>query len=309
MSMPNYKPKTCKQCGTKFAPTASTARYCSDECRKQVQRRRCRRYYHSNPERNKERVAQKRIERQRRAKRKLQKECEHCGATFQAPNHKYAFCSDECRKIVRRQKQNASRVARRRQNTKKCKECGSTFTPNAKTRIYCTRECYEQAEKRRTKAAIQKWRDAHPEYDRQYYQANVQKYRERARRWRENNREHRREMRRKWAALNPDKVSERVARRARVELEGNATTELIEAKWDASDKTCCLCGEPIDCTLPPRHRMSRTLEHLTPICRGGRHDIENLGFAHFSCNASKKDKTLEEYKAWLAQQRPQDERS
>lgn len=42
--------------------------------------------------------------------------------------------------------------------------------------------------------------------------------------------------------------------------------------------------------------MSRTLEHLTPIARGGRHDIDNIGFAHYGCNASKQDKTLEEYR-------------
>ena len=45
--------------------------------------------------------------------------------------------------------------------------------------------------------------------------------------------------------------------------------------------------------------MSRTIEHLTPIARGGRHDIDNIDFAHYSCNASKRDKTLDEYRDWL----------
>nr|DAK85120.1 MAG TPA: HNH endonuclease [Caudoviricetes sp.] len=49
------------------------------------------------------------------------------------------------------------------------------------------------------------------------------------------------------------------------------------------------------------HRQSRTLEHLTPIARGGTHDIDNLDFAHWSCNASKGTKTLEEYREWLKQ--------
>lgn len=47
--------------------------------------------------------------------------------------------------------------------------------------------------------------------------------------------------------------------------------------------------------------MSRTLEHLTPIVRGGRHDIDNLDFAHFRCNSSKNSKTLEEWREWLKQ--------
>ena len=48
--------------------------------------------------------------------------------------------------------------------------------------------------------------------------------------------------------------------------------------------------------------MQRLTERLSPIARGGRHDIDNLAFAHLSCNASKGAKTLEEYREW--QKRP-----
>lgn len=88
------------------------------------------------------------------------------------------------------------------------------------------------------------------------------------------------------------------ARKAKAELEGNATPKLIETKWEAGDKTCILCGEPIDPTLKAPHNMSRTIEHLTPIARGGRHDIDNINFAHYGCNAQKQDRTLEEYREW-----------
>ncbi len=46
--------------------------------------------------------------------------------------------------------------------------------------------------------------------------------------------------------------------------------------------------------------MARTIEHLTPIIRGGRHDLDNIDFAHRACNTRKRDKTLEEYRAWQA---------
>ena len=75
---------------------------------------------------------------------------------------------------------------------------------------------------------------------------------------------------------------------------------IIEAKWEDGDKTCILCDNPIDPTLKAPHPKSRTLEHLTPIARGGRHDIDNIAFAHYSCNASKRDKTLNEYRSWQA---------
>lgn len=100
----------------------------------------------------------------------------------------------------------------------------------------------------------------------------------------------------KWRANNPDKAGAYNARRAQAELEGDATPQLIEAKWEASDKVCILCGEPIDPTLKAPHRMSRTIEHPTPIARGGRHDLDNIDFAHYGCNAQKQDRTLEEYR-------------
>ena len=103
----------------------------------------------------------------------------------------------------------------------------------------------------------------------------------------------------RWAIRNPDKVAAFRVRRAQAELEGNATRELINAKWEASDKTCCLCGARIDDTLDSPHPMSRTLEHLTPIARGGRHDIDNIDFAHRTCNTKKGPKTLDEYRDWV----------
>lgn len=105
----------------------------------------------------------------------------------------------------------------------------------------------------------------------------------------------------RWAVRNPDKVAAYRARRAQAELEGNATRELIDAKWEASNKTCCLCGARIDDTLDSPHPMSRTLEHLTPIARGGTHNLDNIDFAHRACNTKKGPKTLDEYRDWVKQ--------
>lgn len=88
----------------------------------------------------------------------------------------------------------------------------------------------------------------------------------------------------KWRANNPDKAGTYNARRAQTELEGDATPQFIEAKWEASNKTCILCGDPI--------------EHPTPLIRGGRHDLDNIDFAHYGCNSSKGAKTLEEHREW-----------
>ena len=103
----------------------------------------------------------------------------------------------------------------------------------------------------------------------------------------------------RWAIRNPDKVVAYRVRRARAELEGNATRELINAKWEASNKTCCLCGTRIDDTLSSPHPMSLTIEHLTPIARGGTHNLNNIDFAHRTCNNKKGAKTLDEFREWM----------
>lgn len=46
---------------------------------------------------------------------------------------------------------------------------------------------------------------------------------------------------------------------------------------------CWLCHEYIALNQVP------TIDHLVPISKGGRHNIENLRLAHRSCNAQRGD--------------------
>lgn len=54
-------------------------------------------------------------------------------------------------------------------------------------------------------------------------------------------------------------------------------------------------GESINPDLKSPDPMSLTVEHKVPIARGGRHDIDNIDFAHRVCNSSKGARTTEEY--------------
>lgn len=181
---------------------------------------------------------------------------------------------------------------------KACAWCGTEFTPTAPRATYCTPECFKAKNRER----MRKYREANKqrlhEHRRKYDEANRERIRERDRAWRNANKETANESIRRWRANNPNKVGAAAACRAKAELEGNATPKLIETKWEAGDKICILCGEPIDPALKAPHNMSRTIEHLTPIARGGRHDIDNIDFAHYGCNARKQDRTLEEYREW-----------
>lgn len=237
------------------------------------------------------------------------KACAWCGTEFTPNSARSKYCTPEHYEDAHRKQALDRYYENRRKDPAAIREHDRAYYEANKEHIR------KQARKR-YKANIE---HIHKR-DRTYRQANREKIQRQARAYYENNKAHileysrtysrewrtanperEREQRRRWRANNPDKVGKAAARRAQAELEGNATPKLIEAKWQTSDKTCILCGNPIDDTLPARHHMSRTIEHLTPIARGGRHDIDNIDFAHHGCNAKKQDRTLEEYREWREQ--------
>lgn len=236
------------------------------------------------------------------------KACAWCGTEFTPNSARSKYCTPEHYEDAHRKQALDRYYENRQKDPAAIRERDRAYYEANKERIH------KQASKR-YKANIEHIRKR----DRTYRQANREKIQRQARAYYENNKarileysrtysrewraanpEREREQRRRWRANNPDKVGKAAARRAQAELEGNSTPQLIEAKWEAGDKTCILCGDPIDDTLPPRHPASRTLEHVTPIVRGGTNDIDNIDFAHHSCNSSKGAKTLEEYRAWQA---------
>ena len=55
---------------------------------------------------------------------------------------------------------------------------------------------------------------------------------------------------------------------------------------------CFYCGVTFD---PSIKRRTATIDHKTPECRGGRHNLENLVRACDGCNGRKGEMTAEEY--------------
>lgn len=54
---------------------------------------------------------------------------------------------------------------------------------------------------------------------------------------------------------------------------------------DGSD--CRLCGDPVDMTLVYPDPMSKSVDHVVPLSRGGAHEPSNCQLAHLRCNISK----------------------
>jgi 5-methylcytosine-specific restriction endonuclease McrA len=54
---------------------------------------------------------------------------------------------------------------------------------------------------------------------------------------------------------------------------------------------CWLCGHGIDLQAEPRTKWSFSVDHVTPLSRGGDPlDRANARTAHYGCNSSRKDR-------------------
>lgn len=59
----------------------------------------------------------------------------------------------------------------------------------------------------------------------------------------------------------------------------------------ATSSICGICGKPVDPELKYPHPLSRCIDHIIPVAKGGHpSDIDNLQLAHFICNTEKSDK-------------------
>ena len=137
------------------------------------------------------------------------------------------------------------------------------------------------------------------EYQRRYYQANREKRKRQAAEWYAANAERRREQNRAWYAAN--KARSYANSRAWIEANREAYTEVmrrrrariaavtvgdvdLDALWTGA---CGICQMPMDRELKHPDPMSKSVDHIVPISRGGTHEQSNLQWAHLVCNISK----------------------
>ncbi len=74
-----------------------------------------------------------------------------------------------------------------------------------------------------------------------------------------------------------------------------AQFESNKLKIYASQKNCGICGKPVDFSLKFPHPLSRCIDHIIPVAKGGHpSDITNLQLAHMTCNRRKSDKLMPE---------------
>jgi len=67
------------------------------------------------------------------------------------------------------------------------------------------------------------------------------------------------------------------------------TTDIIQR----DGTQCAGCHTPIDLTLEYPSPMSKSIDHITPISKGGMHTLDNTQLMHLVCNVSKGNRVSE----------------
>lgn len=79
------------------------------------------------------------------------------------------------------------------------------------------------------------------------------------------------------------------SRRRRARVKGARSDELVRSVevLDRDGWICQLCGTPIDKGAEWPDPMSKSIDHVIPVSRGGHHSMDNLQAAHLGCNSRK----------------------
>lgn len=197
---------------------------------------------------------------------------------------KFRICKD-CVKKASRERSARERSKRRRiqetkpKATRECVHCSTSFEPRRKDQKYCTIKCKRRnSEQRRNRQALVE----HPIVQ----CAKCGKLFTR-----------RTTLHRFCSPRCKDYVNSG-DNRQRSRRYG--TTYVFVSKADIFERDgweCGICHQPIDRTLSYPHPQSVSLDHKTPLSRGGAHHPKNLQATHLRCNIRKKDRVELESRA------------
>ena len=232
--------------------------------------------------------------------------CPECSTLFTPRGPLNTLCSKKCGAARHRKREKAVRLEANRNQV--CEDCGTTFADERK-RKYCSNACMGRFNSRKwaagnrdyKRAYNSQYRDLYPDkvaaQSRAAYQKRADYYRERNSIWYFANRESALDTARAYVSANPESVRLAKSRykHKRRALEGAATFIVSGAELRrgfARSPQCAYCNAPF------AEFREATWDHVIPVTKGGSFGIGNLVPCCGSCNSSKGNKTVMEWRVW-----------
>lgn len=148
-----------------------------------------------------------------------------------------------------------------------------------------------ESNRAKLKARYQANREAHIAAVAAWKKANPDKVSQYGRTYRERNPERDLQDTRRWIANNPERAAENFRRNAmkrRARKKGVEVGKIdLDALWERQGGHCGLCGDPINRELRYPNPLSKSVDHIVPLAKGGAHEQGNLQWAHLVCNNRK----------------------
>jgi 5-methylcytosine-specific restriction endonuclease McrA len=171
---------------------------------------------------------------------------------------------------------------------KTCSTCGDTkprahFRANKASRDGMTARC-KPCEAAWHRAHYLEVRERRLEQSREWYEANKDERLVKTRAWYAANKERAYANSRRWIEENREHHTEWFRRRRALLADVSVGPVDLDALWTGQ---CGLCDEPMDRNLKHPDPLSKSLDHIHPISRGGLHEQTNLQWAHLICNIRK----------------------
>lgn len=240
-------------------------------------------------------------------------ECEWCGAEFQARTSQQKYCSVPCQQASYKNKLKVGRDSR----PNICPECGESFEPNQRgaPKKYCSRVCTVRSGNRRnnrSRLPLMQPRERSCDYCGESYVARSRDSRYCPDSWCRQLAYQKRKREGKSRLVVPHKVtcddcgnefvgkhpsarwcSKKCANRHWGRVRSRQRRRPTRAKYtdlqvfERDNWTCHICGGPVDPDLDRLHEMGATIDHITPISKGGVDELDNVALAHWSCNREK----------------------
>ena len=171
-------------------------------------------------------------------------------------------------------------------------DCNEKHFANGLCKKHCRKQYYQDHKKELVEYTNQYYEE-HKEEKKQYYIDNKEKLDEQSKQYAQDNKEERSEYNKQYYKTPAGKASRKACNHNRRAMTKGLTSEEVQRVYEDNIKrfgtlTCILCGKSVEF-------KDSSLEHLTPLSRGGTNDYDNLGVAHLICNIRKHTMTLEEW--------------